>query len=187
MNKELPEGLVSAMEVLLDHIIPEQERDSEHYTGTPKRFIQMLLDMTTPEEFNFTTFPSTHDEMIVVSPIPFYSLCAHHIVPFFGEAHVAYIPQDKIAGLSKLARTVKSFSKGLWTQEDLTFAVAEHLEEQLDPVGVAVVMKAEHLCMTMRGVQSPGSKTTTSIMRGAFLNPKKKARDEFFRLINGGK
>lgn len=180
-----PEYVIKTMEDLLDYIIPEDERDSEHYIGTPKRFVQMLEDMTTPKPFEFTTFESHHDEMIIVSPIPFYSLCAHHLVPFFGDAHVAYLPQGRIAGLSKLARTVRSFSRGLWTQEDLTWAITEHLEENLDPLGVGVVMKAEHLCMTMRGVESPGSRTTTSIMRGVFLNPEKHAREEFLSLIGG--
>jgi GTP cyclohydrolase I len=159
--------------------------DSEHLEGTPERFVKMLDELTTPEDFKFTTFASTHDEMITVSPIPFYSLCAHHVIPFFGEAHVAYIPQGAIAGLSKIARTVKYFSRSLWVQEDLTWTIAEHLEERLSPLGVAVIMKAEHLCMTMRGVQSPGTKTTTSIMRGVFIDPKKEARHEFLRIIGG--
>lgn len=172
-------------EAFLEAIISEEDRDSEHFEGTPKRFTKMLLELTTPEEFQFTVFKSDHNELIMESPIPFYSLCAHHIIPFYGEAHVAYIPQGKIAGLSKIARTVTSFAKGLWTQEDLTFAIAEHLEEALNPIGVAVVMQAEHLCMAMRGVRSPGTRTTTSIMRGVFLDPEKQARNEFLNLING--
>jgi len=170
---------------LLSVIIPEEDRDSEHFQGTPARFAKMLKELTTPEEFVFTTFDSNHDEMIIESPINFFSLCAHHVIPFYGSAHVAYIPQGKIAGLSKLARTVTSFAKGLWTQEDLTFAIAEDLEEKLEPIGVAVVMQAEHLCMTMRGARAPGTKTTTSIMRGAFLDPSKQARQEFLQLIDG--
>ncbi len=157
--------------------------DAEHLEGTPNRWVKILDELTTPEEFEFTMFKSVHDEMIVVSPIPFHSLCAHHVIPFYGEAHVGYIPQGKIAGLSKIARTVKYFSRNLWVQEDLTWTIAEHLEEQLKPKGVAVIMKAEHLCMTMRGVESPGSKTTTSIMRGVFLDPNKQARQEFLELI----
>lgn len=159
--------------------------DSEHYKGTPKRFIKMLDELTAPEDFKFTMFQSNHDEMVTVSPIPFYSLCAHHMIPFFGEAHVAYVPHGAIAGLSKIARTVKYFSRSLWVQEDLTWTIAEHLEERLSPLGVAVIMKAEHLCMTMRGVQSPGTKTTTSIMRGVFIDPDKEARHEFLRIIGG--
>lgn len=171
-------------EMLLRGIIGDESFDeSEHYVQTPQRLVSMLKELTTPEEFHFTIFDSDHDEMIIVSPIPFYSLCAHHTVPFFGEAHVAYIPQGHIAGLSKIARVVKYYSKGLWTQEDLSWTIAEVLEEVLEPLGTAVIMKAEHLCMTMRGVQSPGTKTTTSIMRGVFLDPKKRARDEFLRII----
>ena len=170
---------------ILTSIVGEDEIEEEatHLAETPRRLIKMLRELTTPEEFEFTTFESPHDEMIVVSPIPFYTLCAHHVIPFFGEAHVAYIPQGQIAGLSKLARTVQYYSKGLWTQEDLTWTIAQAIEEVLRPRGTAVVMKAEHLCMTMRGVQVPGSKTTTSIMRGVFLDPEKKAREEFFSII----
>jgi GTP cyclohydrolase I len=157
--------------------------ESDHFMETPRRLVAMLQELTTSEEFNFTTFESDHDEMIIVSPIPFYSLCAHHTIPFFGEAHVAYIPQGRIAGLSKIARVVKYYSRGLWVQEDLSWTIAEVLEEVLKPIGTSVIMKAEHLCMTMRGVQSPGTKTTTSIMRGVFLNPEKRAREEFLRII----
>lgn len=171
-------------EALIRHAIGDEAfEDSEHFIETPARMVRMLLELTRPEKFNFTTFKSPHDEMVVVSPIHFYSLCAHHVIPFFGTAHVAYIPQGRIAGLSKIARVVKYYSKGLWTQEDLTFTIAEVIEEVLKPRGTGVVMKAEHLCMSMRGVQSPGTKTTTSIMRGVFLDPKKQARHEFLELI----
>ncbi len=172
--------------MLLLGVVGEDAFDeSEHLNGTPERLIKMLDELTTPEEFKFTMFESTHDEMIIISPIPFYSLCAHHVIPFFGEAHVAYIPQGRIAGLSKIARTVKYFSRSLWVQEDLTWNIAEHLEEQLEPIGLAVIMKAEHLCMSMRGIQSPGTKTTTTIMRGVFIDPTKDARHEFLRIIGG--
>ncbi len=169
---------------LIKGIVGEEAfEDSEHLAGTPIRLTKMLKELTTPEEFEFTMFDSNHDEMVTISPIPFYSMCAHHVIPFYGEAHVAYVPQGKIAGLSKIARTVKYFSRSLWVQEDLTWTIAEHLEEQLEPLGVAVIMKAEHLCMSMRGIQSPGTKTTTSIMRGVFIDPTKQARDEFMRII----
>lgn len=178
-------GAIRLAEDLLAEIISEDDQDSEHFEGTPARFVRMLRELTTPEDFTFTTFESNHDEMIIESPINFYSLCAHHVIPFFGAAHVAYIPQGKIAGLSKLARTVTSFAKGLWTQEDLTWQIVEHLEENLETKNIAVVMQAEHLCMTMRGAKAPGTKTTTSIMRGVFLDPNKQARTEFFQLIDG--
>lgn len=172
-------------EKLLSQIVSEEDQESEHFVGTPRRFARMLQELTTPEEFEFTVFESNHDEMIIESPIPFYSLCAHHVIPFFGAAHVAYIPQGKIAGLSKIARTVTSFSKGLWTQEDLGFSISEHLMENLEPRGVAVVLQAEHLCMTIRGAKAPGVKTITSVMRGVFLDPEKGARQEFLQLIDG--
>lgn len=156
------------------------------FENTPRRWVRMMRELTTPEEFEFTVFESDHDEMIVVSPIPFYSLCSHHIIPFVGAAHVAYVPQGRIAGLSKIARTVQYYMRGLWTQEDLTNCIAKRLEQELEPLGVAVVMKAEHLCMTMRGAQSPGTMTTTSKMTGCFLDSNKQARAEFLSLIGGG-
>lgn len=158
---------------------------TEHGRGTSARFVKMMMELTTPEEFNFTTFDNTEhvDEMIIIQNIPFYTLCNHHVIPFFGEAHIAYIPDKDIAGLSKFARTVKYFAKGLWVQEHLTTEIADYLEEKLEPLGIAIVMKAEHLCMTMRGVQTPGALTTTSAMRGVFLDPTKGARNEFLTLI----
>jgi len=171
-------------EALLRSVIGNDAYDeSTHLNETPERFVRMLQELTKSEKFKMTTFESPHDEMIVVSPIHFYSLCAHHIIPFFGTAHVAYIPQGRIAGLSKIARMVKYYSRGFWIQEDLTWTIAEALVEVLNPVGVAVVMKAEHLCMAMRGAQSPGTKTTTSTMVGAFLDHSKLAKAEFFELI----
>lgn len=175
---------VENAEALIRSIIGDEEYDnSEHFVDTPARLVRMLRELTTGEKFHFTTFESKQDEMIVVSPVPFYSLCAHHIIPFFGTAHVAYIPHGNIAGLSKIARVVRYYSRGLWVQEDLTWTIAEVMEEVLRPIGTAVVMKAEHLCMTMRGVQSPGTKTTTSTMRGVFLDHSKTAKQEFFQLI----
>jgi GTP cyclohydrolase I len=159
--------------------------DGEHGADTPKRFAQMLKDMTTREDFNFTTFDNTQgaNEMITITDIPFYTLCNHHVVPFFGRAHIAYIPDKSIAGLSKFGRTVKNLAKGLWVQENLTTEIADFLEDKLDPLGVAVVMQAEHMCMTMRGVQMPGTLTTTSAMRGVFADHDRTAKAEFMSLI----
>ncbi len=174
------------LEVVLDVLGYEP---TGHMKDTPKRWARSLKEMTTPQDFKFTTFEHDGDsEMVAVGPIKFYSLCAHHVLPFFGEAFVAYIPKGKVAGLSKLARVVKETSKGLWVQENLTTEIADLLEENLDPIGAAVVMKAEHLCMTMRGVKEPGARTTTSEMRGAFLTPTIEGanpREEFFGIING--
>jgi GTP cyclohydrolase I len=156
---------------------------SDHMQETPHRFVMMLHELTTPEPFKFTTFESNVDEMVAVTNIPFYTFCAHHVLPFHGVAHVAYLPQGKICGISKLARTVQFYSRGLNVQEDLTVSIADRIEDELDPLGVGVVMRAEHLCMTMRGAQVPGAKTSTSAMRGAFLDPNKQARGEFFEII----
>lgn len=159
--------------------------NSEHGRDTPKRFAEMLKFMTQRKPFQFTRFENKNkaDEMITMTNIPFYTLCNHHVVPFFGRAHIAYIPDKQLVGLSKLGRTVEYFAKGLWVQEDLTIAVADFLEENLEPVGVAVVMQAEHMCMTMRGVEMPGTLTTTSAMRGVFGDHDRTAKAEFMTLI----
>jgi GTP cyclohydrolase IA len=159
--------------------------ESEHMEGTPARHAKMLLELTTPVPFEFTTFRSTSDEMIVVEGIEFVSLCAHHIVPFIGKAHIAYVPRKHIAGLSKFARCVRYHAADLTVQEELTTKIANHIEDVLDPLGVAVVLRAEHLCMTIRGVQAPGTKTTTSKMTGVFADHTRLARTEFFNLIRG--
>jgi GTP cyclohydrolase I len=156
---------------------------SEHMQKTPERFVKMLQELTTPEEVDFTTFASSSDEMVVLQNISFHSLCAHHIVPFMGVCHVAYIPNGRIVGLSKIPRVVKHYAADLTVQEELTTAIAEHLDLHLQPLGVAVVMRAEHLCATIRGVQSPGMLTTTSKMTGVFLDPAKGAREEFLALV----
>lgn len=163
--------------------------DSQHLQETPRRFLTMLRDLTVPEEFEFTVFDNDlkKDEMIVIKDIPFVSLCAHHLIPFAGHAHVGYVPTGKIAGLSKFPRAVKYWSKGLWTQEDLTDAIAHYLFDMLEePLGLGIVMEAEHMCMTIRGVQAPGVKTITSTMLGVFLDSEKQARAEFFRHVDKG-
>lgn len=157
--------------------------ESEHFASTPERFVKMLKELTHQEEFNFTVFESAADEMIVVKDIDFVSLCAHHIVPFMGKCHIAYVPAGQIAGLSKFARTVKTLAKDLTVQEELTNDIADFLMDKLDPKGLAVVMEAEHLCMTIRGVQSPGTMTITSSMKGVFADHTRQARSEFLSLI----
>lgn len=161
--------------------------DSEHGMETPKRFAKMLSDMCNreAEAFTFTVFDNTDmiDEMVTITDIPFYTMCNHHVVPFFGKAHIAYVPDKKIAGLSKFGRTVKYLAKGLWVQENLTNEVADFLEDKLEPKGVAVIMQAEHMCMTMRGVQMPGTQTTTSAMRGVFSDHDRTAKAEFMSLL----
>lgn len=160
--------------------------ESEHGMETPRRFAAMLSAMTDRGgDLKFTTFENMEgsQEMIVLDKLPFYTLCNHHVVPFYGHAHIAYVPDKRIAGLSKFARAVKWHAKGLWVQENLTTEIADYLEAELNPLGVAVVLKAEHMCMAMRGVEVAGSQTTTSAMRGVFADHERTAKAEFMQLI----
>ena len=153
---------------------------------TPKRYLRFMQEFLTPKEFNFTCFDAEGtDEMIVQTNIPFYSLCEHHIAPFFGVANIAYIPNGKIVGLSKLARTLDLYANRLQNQERITTQIAERLQKELNPLGVAVTLKAQHLCMNMRGVKKHNTWTTTSKMLGVFKEDDK-ARNEFFNIINNG-
>jgi GTP cyclohydrolase I len=149
---------------------------------TPRRHIRYLNEFLTPKEFEFTTFEENHNEMVVVQDIDFYSLCEHHILPFFGKASIAYIPSGTIVGLSKLPRTVEMFSHRLQNQERITTQVADFINDKLNPKGVGVILKARHMCMEMRGVCKPGAITTTSAMRGVFSEDIN-ARQEFLNLI----
>lgn len=160
------------------------DRTPEAHRGdTPMRMVKALKQLTEREEFNFTTFPAESQDMITLSPIPFYTLCAHHVVPFYGVAHVSYVPDTQLAGLSKFARAVKYCAKGLWVQEELTTEIADFLEDNLHPLGVGVVLEAEHMCMAMRGVEMAGVKTTTSTMRGVYADHDKTAKAEFMEVI----
>lgn len=162
-------------------------KDDEHSKDTPRRFVEMLRELTTPEPFEFRMFPSDDaDQMIIIRNIPFVSLCNHHVIPFVGKAHIGYIPDGQIAGLSKFARVVNYYAKGLQVQERLTKQIADFLEEKLKPKGVAVTMEATHLCMTIRGVQAPGTLTYTAAMRGYFIDHDRTAKMEFLQRINGG-
>ena len=182
---QVNEVVVGELRELLQHITGTNFA-AEHMLRTPERFMKMLQELTTPEPFEFTVFDNASgiDEMIILEQIPFYTLCAHHMVPFFGHAYVAYVPEGCIAGLSKFARAVKNMAKKLTVQEELTSEIADFLEAKLNPKGVAVVLKAEHLCMAMRGVQAPGVLTTTSAMRGVFSDHTRTAKAEFMSVIN---
>src|SRR3972149_5813357 len=169
--------------VLFENLWPEWEWSNQHMKETPKRFVKMLYELTYKEDFEFTTFESKSEEMIVCKDITFHSLCAHHIVPYMGTAHVAYIPQGRIVGLSKIPRTVRYHAAGLTVQEDLTKQIADFMEEKLNPLGVAVVLNAEHMCASLRGVKAPGMKTITSSMRGRFGDHDRLARSEFLAFI----
>jgi GTP cyclohydrolase IA len=158
--------------------------DDESLKDTPRRIARMYDELLTAKPFESTTFPNdgAYDELVVVRDIPFHALCEHHLLPFTGVAHVGYIPGPRIVGLSKLARVVDYFSKELQVQERMTAQVADWLESALEPRGVGVVLEAEHLCMTVRGVRAPGSRTTTSAVRG-LLRTDPRSRSEFLALV----
>ena len=157
--------------------------DREGLRDTPMRYLKFLREFISPQGFNFTTFDSEGmTDLIVQTEIPFYSLCEHHLAPFFGVAAVGYIPRGRIVGLSKLARTVGHFAGRLQNQERITQQVADLLVEKLNPEAVAVVLKARHLCVEMRGVKAAGTVTTTSRMTGTFID-NAPARAEFLSLI----
>jgi GTP cyclohydrolase I len=179
-------AMMEASEAYLRCILENEGiEDEEVLKNTPRRWVSALRALlgSDGKDFDFTVFPSIADDMVIVQDIQFASLCAHHLLPFFGQAHVAYIPQGYIAGLSKLARVVRATALGLWTQEELADEISTTLQRNLDPKGVAVVLRAEHTCMSVRGVRAPGALTTTSSMRGVFRDDKNNARAEFLSLI----
>jgi GTP cyclohydrolase I len=157
--------------------------DAEGLRETPRRMADAYAALLTPEPFNLTTFPNDegYDELVVVRDIPFQSLCMHHVLPFHGVAHVAYLPAERILGLSKLARVVDLFARDLQLQERLTTQIAGWLQAQLQPKGVGVVLEAEHLCMSLRGVQKPGATTVTSALHG-LVRDDARTREEFLSL-----
>lgn len=162
----------------------------EGLLDTPKRVAKMYTEIFAgyaqdPAAVLGTTFKDEdHQELVLVRDIQFYSHCEHHMVPFHGVVHIAYIPNGTIVGLSKLARLVEVFARRLQVQERLTSQIADTIDEVLQPLGVAVVITAEHMCMTMRGIKKPGAKTTTSAMRGVFSDNKNNARMELMMLLN---
>ncbi|MDQ1488706.1 MAG: cyclohydrolase [Actinomycetota bacterium] len=160
-----------------------QDPTSEHLADTPRRVAAAYAEMLTPREFSLTTFPNDegYDELVIARDIPLHSLCQHHLLPFTGVAHVGYLPGKRILGLSKLARVVEMFARGLQVQERLTKQVADWLQDQLQPKGVGVVIEAEHLCMSLRGVQAQGCRTVTSALHG-LLRDDPRSRGEFFAL-----
>jgi GTP cyclohydrolase I len=164
-----------------------QDVDDPQLRDTPRRVVESLTELLSPEEFNFTTFPNDdgYDELVVARDIPLRSLCAHHVLPFVGVAHVGYLPGERILGLSKLARVVERFARALQVQERLTVQVADWLDQHLAPRGVGVVIEAEHLCMTQRGVMAHGARTTTSALRGLFKDDAR-TRAEFLALVGRG-
>ena len=155
----------------------------ESLRDTPRRVAAMYAELLTPASFTPTTFPNDggYDELVVARDIPFHSLCEHHMLPFVGVAHVGYLPGPRIIGLSKLARVVELFARSLQVQERLTTQVARWLDDHLRPRGVGVVIEAEHLCMSLRGVRAVGARTITSALHGV-LRDDVRSRGEFFSL-----
>ncbi len=158
--------------------------DSPDLLGTPRRVAASFAELVTPAEFAATSFPNEgrYGELILVRDISFHTLCMHHLLPFHGQAHVAYVPGERLIGLSKLARVVEKFARDLQLQERLTVQIADWLEQELTPRGVGVVLSAEHTCMTIRGVLKPGARTVTSALRG-LLRDDAGTRQELFSLV----
>ncbi|MFP5506275.1 MAG: GTP cyclohydrolase I FolE [Gammaproteobacteria bacterium] len=177
------EGLIRQMLVRIG-----EEPEREGLKRTPLRvakamdFLTSGYDMTVQDVVRNAVFEEQCEEMVIVKDIEFYSMCEHHILPFFGKAHVAYLPNNKVIGLSKVARIVDVFARRLQVQERLTNQIADALMEILDPHGVAVIIKASHFCMMMRGVQKQNSSTVTSAMRGSFRE-NARSRSELMDLI----
>lgn len=157
--------------------------DQESMRDTPRRVAGAYAELLTPQPFEPTTFANVegYDELVVATQIPFHSLCMHHLLPFHGVAHVGYLPGERILGLSKLARVVEYFARDLQVQERLTQQVADWLAANLEPKGVGVVFEAEHLCMSLRGVKKPGTRTVTSALHGQ-LRADASTRQEFLEL-----
>ena len=162
--------------------------DGESLRDTPRRMARMYAELLTPPAFRATTFPNDghYDELVVATGIPFHSLCEHHLLPFVGVAHVGYLPGERIVGLSKLARVVERFARTLQVQERLTAQIAGWLDEHLAPAGVGVVLEAEHLCMSLRGVQKAGARTVTSALYGR-VRDDPRTRQEFLALTASGR
>jgi GTP cyclohydrolase I len=157
--------------------------DSQGLQDTPRRVADGYAELLTARPFRATTFPNDdgYDELIVAQAIPFHSLCMHHLLPFHGIAHVGYLPGERIIGLSKLGRVVELFARDLQIQERLTTQIADWLQRELEPKGVGVVLEAEHMCMSLRGVQKFGSKTVTSALHG-LVRDDARTRQEFLAL-----
>ena len=180
MEFDLDAAALAAREMLLALGI---DTDADGLRDTPRRMASAYAELLTAQPFEITTFPNDegYDEMVVARSIPFHSLCEHHLIPFVGVAHVAYIPGARIVGLSKLARVVEHYARRVQVQERMTVQIADWVEDELEPRGVGVVVDAEHFCMTIRGIQKPGARTTTSALRGHVRNDPR-TRAEFLAL-----
>ena len=168
-----------------------EDPDREGLQGTPSRVARMYAEVFAglredPLELLRTGFDEDHHEMVIARDVPFYSMCEHHLLPFFGLAHIGYIPQGRVVGISKLARLIDVFARRPQLQERLTSQIADAMVEGLRPMGAGVVIEAEHLCIMMRGVRKPGSRIVTSANRGVFLR-NATTRAEFLNLVHGSK
>ena len=164
-----------------------RDPESPHLAETPRRVVDSLAEMLTGPQFDLTTFPNDegYNELVLATSLPVRSLCEHHLLPFSGVAHIGYLPGDRILGLSKLARVLDLFARDLQVQERLTQQVADWLQEHLAPRGVGVVIEAEHLCMSLRGVRATGARTITSALHG-LLREDPRSRMEFLALTRPG-
>lgn len=190
MKKDLAVTETDEIQALVEQLLGLLGEDParDGLVKTPERVAKAFRFFTQgyqedPEEtLNGALFPIEYDEMVVIRDIDFFSLCEHHLLPFYGKCHVAYLPNGRIVGLSKIPRLVEVFSHRLQVQERLTVQIAEALQQKLNPQGVAVVMEARHLCMMMRGVETPNAVAVTSSMQGVFQS-QQKTREEFLQLI----
>lgn len=183
MDQQLKIHTQECVAMFLEHF--GMDLSHPHLKETPRRVTDMYQELLEGygEPPRLTVFPVEGTPQLVnVCNISFYSLCSHHLIPFFGKAHVAYLPSKKLVGLSKIARVVKHFSAKLQIQENLTEEICTYLEEALEPDAIAVMMTAEHLCMSMRGIKAPGHQTTTSAMRGKFITDTG-LKEEFLKII----
>ena len=187
-SEDTTQAIAQHVEQLLAHIGEDANREglkrTPHRVGEAMQFLTQGYHQDPEAILRAALFEEDYRQMVVVKDITFYSLCEHHLLPFFGKVHVAYIPNGKITGLSKIARVVDVFARRLQVQERLTTQIKECIQNTLNPLGVMVVVEAEHLCMQMRGVQKQNSVTTTSDFTGAFNRPE--TREEFMNLIQRG-
>lgn len=179
------QAIAAHIQAILDILGEDNQREGLLKTpvrvGTAMQYLTQGYELDPEAILRSALFAEDYQQMVVVKDIPFYSLCEHHMLPFFGKAHVAYIPNGKITGLSKIARVVDAFARRLQVQERMTREIKDCIDKTLQPLGVMVVIEAEHLCMQMRGVEKPHSITTTSDFTGAFTRPE--TREEFMNLI----
>jgi len=182
-QRKVKEAVLSIIEAI------GEDPKRQGLVGTPSRIAEMYAELfmgidLDPKEELTVSFEEGHHEMVILRDIPFYSMCEHHLLPFYGVVHIGYIPKGSVVGASKLARVVEILSKRPQLQERLTTQIAETIVEALQPDGVAVVIQAEHMCMTIRGVKKPGSNVITSATRGLFRT-KAATRSEFMSLVQG--